>query len=113
MLSLVPQIRDGISIPRIGPDDGVVERLSRFAIPADGRLSLIGDADAFDRVLGVSECEEGFERSFDAEFDSDEIRERVVFVPALFRVDCRVRTASARVQRCCRESRDVLCLYSS
>src|SRR5207245_8398815 len=32
--------------PAVLPDDGVVDRLAALAVPDDGRLTLIGDADA-------------------------------------------------------------------
>jgi hypothetical protein len=44
MLGLASKLPDGMSCAGVGPDDDVVERLSRALVPDDGRFALVGDA---------------------------------------------------------------------
>jgi len=42
------------------PDDGVVHRAARLAVPDDGRFALVGDADGGDRCAIQSRVRDGF-----------------------------------------------------
>src|SRR2546427_10182877 len=46
LATLCLQLCAEICGPAVLPDDGVVNRLAALAVPDDGRLALIGDADA-------------------------------------------------------------------
>lgn len=58
-----------------------MERLSRFTIPKDGRLSLIGNPNALDAATRVAKRFELFYRFVDAGFDRGNNLKRVVLVP--------------------------------
>jgi len=68
---------------RVGPYDGVVERLAGLDVPDDGRFSLVGDANGFDAVLGVAVLFKDFERALDAVLDGLDNLVWIVFVPAV------------------------------
>ena len=66
----------------VGPYDGVVERFAGLDVPDDSRFSLVGDANGFDTVFGVTVLFEDFEGALDAVLDGLDNLVWVVFVPS-------------------------------
>jgi hypothetical protein len=67
--------------PRVGPYYGIVERLAGLDIPNDSGFSLVGDADCFDAVFGVTVLLEYLEGTFDAVLNRLDNLVWIVFVP--------------------------------
>ena len=65
------------------PDDGVVHRAARLAVPHDGRFALVGDADGGDRCAIQSRVRDGF--GGDAGLRRPDIL-RVMFDPTWLRI---------------------------
>ena len=66
------------------PDDGVVNRLARLAVPDHGGFALVGDADSTDIAGFESRFEQGFTRC--GELGAPDLH-RVVLNPARLGID--------------------------
>lgn len=70
---------------RVRPDNCIVKWLARLVVPDDRCFALVGNADAFDAVAGVTLGFEFCYCVFDAGlYGSDELQ-RVMFMPAAMR----------------------------
>jgi hypothetical protein len=67
---------------RICPYNSVVQWLARFVVPENRRLSLVGYADRFDAINGMTLFHEGRYRPINAFLDRGDDLKRIVFMPA-------------------------------
>ena len=78
------ELRHIVFHPRVLPDDGVVDRDARFAVPDDGGLALIGDAEGRDILGANATLLHGFGHDF-VNAPPDFLR--IVFHPAGFGIN--------------------------